>query len=111
MLTSIPCVLVTPKRKLAGHLAVMKNVLHFFGQFLVEGTGGSAVFRDFPASSKSDLTKSGPKQRSLRWPVSDLDSQKGIAVSNSKIINGNAPVKLIKCVKRHRRWSMAKVNY
>ncbi|XP_054792696.1 BEACH domain-containing protein B isoform X2 [Prosopis cineraria] len=110
VLMSIPCVLVTSKRKLAGHLAVMKDVLHFFGQFLVEGTGGSSVFRDFPASSNSDLTKSDPKQRSLKWPVSDIDIQKGISVSNCKIINGNAPVKLIKCVKRHRRWSMAKIK-
>ncbi|KAK4276908.1 hypothetical protein QN277_015003 [Acacia crassicarpa] len=110
VLMSIPCVLVTSKRKLAGHLAVMKDVLHFFGQFLVEGTGGSSVFKDFPASSNSDLTKSDPKQRSLKWPVSDIDIQKEISVSNSKIINGNAPVKLIKCVKRHRRWSMAKIK-
>lgn len=109
MLISIPCVLVTPKRKLAGHLAVMKDVLHFFGRFIVEGTGGSSVFKDFPASSNSELSKSDSKQRTLKWPVSDMDLHKGIAMSNSKMINGNTPVKLIKCVKRHRRWSMAKV--
>jgi hypothetical protein len=110
VLVSIPCVLVTPKRKLAGHLAVMKNVLHFFAQFLVEGTGGSSVFRNFDALSNSDLTKSVQKQRSMKWPASDMDIQKGITVGNVEVINGNGPVKLMRCVKRHRRWSMAKVG-
>lgn len=107
---SIPCVIVTPKRKLAGHLAVMKNVLHFFAQFLVEGTGGSSVFRNFDASINSDQTKSDQKQRSLKWPVSDMDLQKGITVGNIEVMNGNGSVKLMRCVKRHRRWSMAKVS-
>ena len=111
VLVSIPCVLVTPKRKLAGHLAIMKNVLHFFAQFLVEGTGGSSVFRNFDASINSDVTKSGQKQRSLKWPASDMDFQKGITVGNVEVINGNGSAKLMRCVKRHRRWSMAKVGF
>lgn len=110
VLVSIPCVLVTPKRKLAGHLAVMKNVLHFFAQFLVEGTGGSSVFRNFDALNNSDLTKSVQKQRSMKWPASDMDLQKGVTVGNVEVINGNGPVKLMRCVKRHRRWSMAKIK-
>ncbi|TKY74425.1 BEACH domain-containing protein lvsC [Spatholobus suberectus] len=110
VLVSIPCVLVTPKRKLAGHLAVMKNVLHFFAQFLVEGTGGSSVFRNFDASINSDLTKSDLKQRSSKWPVSGMDPQKGTTVGNVELINGNGSVKLMRCVKRHRRWSMAKIK-
>ncbi|KAJ1424747.1 WD40/YVTN repeat-like-containing domain superfamily [Sesbania bispinosa] len=110
VLVSIPCVLVTPKRKLAGHLAVMKNVLHFFAQFLVEGTGGSSVFRNFDTSSNADLTKSDQKQRSLKWPASDMDLQKGITIGNVEVINGNGSVKLMKCVKRHRRWSVAKIK-
>ncbi|KAK7353018.1 hypothetical protein VNO80_18450 [Phaseolus coccineus] len=110
VLVSIPCVLVTPKRKLAGHLAVMKNVLHFFAQFLVEGTGGSSVFRNFDASINSDLTKSDIKQRSYKWPVSGMDPQKGTAVGHVELINGNGPTKLMRCVKRHRRWSVAKIK-
>ncbi|RDY05943.1 BEACH domain-containing protein B, partial [Mucuna pruriens] len=110
VLVSIPCVLVTPKRKLAGHLAVMKNVLHFFAQFLVEGTGGSSVFRNFDASIISDLTKPDLKQRSLKWPVSGMDPQKGTTVGNLELINGNGSAKLMRCVKRHRRWSMAKIK-
>ncbi|CAA6657804.1 unnamed protein product [Spirodela intermedia] len=39
VLLSIPCVLVTLKRKLAGRLAVMRNALHFFSEFLVEDLG------------------------------------------------------------------------
>ncbi|CAL0327334.1 unnamed protein product [Lupinus luteus] len=110
VLLSIPCVLVTPKRKLAGHLAVMKNVLHFFAQFLVEGTGGSSVFRNFDASINFDLTKSDQKHRPFKWPASDMDLQKGTAVGNIEVINGNDSVKLMSCVKRHRRWSMAKIK-
>lgn len=110
VLVSIPCVLVTPKRKLAGHLAVMKNVLHFFAQFLVEGTGGSSVFKNFDTLTNYDLTKSDQKQRSLKWPATDMVLQKGFTVGNVEVINGNGSVKLMRCVKRHRRWSIAKVG-
>ncbi|KAI4337584.1 hypothetical protein L6164_015981 [Bauhinia variegata] len=105
VLMSTPCVLVTPKRKLAGHLAVMKNVLHFFGQFLVEGNGGSSVFSKFHASSNSDQ-----KQKSSKSSVSDIDLDKEITVSNMGVMNDEVAVKLMKCVKRHRRWSMAKIK-
>ncbi|OIW14558.1 hypothetical protein TanjilG_14944 [Lupinus angustifolius] len=79
-------------------------------EFLVEGTGGSSVFRNFDASSNFDLTKSDQKQRPFKWSASDMDLQKGIAVSNIEVINGNDSVKLMRCVKRHRRWSMAKIK-
>lgn len=110
VLVSIPCVLVTPKRKLAGHLAVMKNVLHFSAQFLVEGTGGSSVFKNFDTSINSDLTKSDVKHRSYKCSVSGMDPQKGIAVGHAELINGSGSIKLMRCVKRHRRWSVAKVG-
>ncbi|XP_022633032.1 BEACH domain-containing protein B isoform X2 [Vigna radiata var. radiata] len=110
VLVSIPCVLVTPKRKLAGHLAVMKNVLHFSAQFLVEGTGGSSVFKNFDTSINSDLTKSDVKHRSYKWSVSGMDPQKGIAVGHAELINGSGSIKLMRCVKRHRRWSVAKIK-
>ncbi|MED6216742.1 hypothetical protein PIB30_010777 [Stylosanthes scabra] len=106
VLTSVPCVLVTPKRKLAGHLAIMKNVLHFFAQFLVEGTGGSSVFRNFDASTSSDGNKSDQK----KWPASDMELQKGITAGNVEVINWNGSAKLMRCVKRHRRWSIAKIK-
>ncbi|KAL0366361.1 UNVERIFIED_CONTAM: BEACH domain-containing protein B [Sesamum radiatum] len=50
VLMEIPCVLVTPKRKLAGRLAIMKKFLRFFGDYLVEGTGGSSVLKTFYSS-------------------------------------------------------------
>lgn len=110
VLTSVPCVLVTPKRKLAGNLAVMKNVLHFFGEFLVEGSGGSSVFRNFP--SNHDSTKPDHKQKSVKQSLSlDLDSEKGSTVDKFEAMNENVHKrKQLKSIKRHRRWNMGKVG-
>lgn len=116
VLTSVPCVLVTPKRKLAGHLAVMKNVLHFFGEFLVEGTGGSSAFKNFHALSNSDSVKPDQlggvhKHKFLKLPISlDLDSEKGLAIDNADAVHGNVVQKQLKNVKRHRRWNMCKIK-
>ena len=106
---SVSCVLVTPKRKLAGHLAVMKSALHFFGEFLVEGTGGSSVFKNFHASSNSDLTKSDQKQKFLKWPNFDLVSEKGVTTDYFDPMNEDVHQKQLKNVKRHRRWNIGKV--
>ncbi|KAF2585293.1 hypothetical protein F2Q70_00036270 [Brassica cretica] len=104
VLTSVPCVLITPKRKLAGCLAVMKNVLHFSGEFLVEGTGGSSVFKNFSTSKGGDVTKPDSKQILVKWSSPyeretslDLESEK-----NSQ--------KSLKKFKRHRRWKIGKVK-
>lgn len=110
VLLSVSCVLVTPKRKLAGHLAVMKNVLHFFGEFLVDGTGGSSVFKNFHASSNSDFTKSDQKQKLLKWPNFDLVPEKGITTDNADPMNENVHKKQLKNVKRHRRWNIGKIK-
>jgi hypothetical protein len=103
-LTSVPCVLVTPKRKLAGWLAVMKNVLHFSGEFLVEGTGGSAVFKNFSTSKGSDVTKAENKQNLVKWS-SPYDSETFLDLES-----GNKNKKPLKKVKRHRRWKIGKVK-
>lgn len=112
VLTSVPCVLVSPKRKLAGHLAVMKNVLHFFGEFLVEGTGGSSIFRNFPASSNYDLIKPDQKQKSIKQPICfGLDSEKGTMIDKLELMSENIlKRKQLKNIKRHRRWNMGKVR-
>ncbi|XP_062026093.1 BEACH domain-containing protein B isoform X1 [Rosa rugosa] len=112
VLTSVPCVLVSPKRKLAGHLAVMKNVLHFFGEFLVEGTGGSSIFRNFPASSNFDLTKPDQKQKFIKQPICfGLDASKGTMVQKFEAIGENVlKRKELKNIKRHRRWNMGKIK-
>ncbi|CAK7347274.1 unnamed protein product [Dovyalis caffra] len=111
VLMSVPCVLVTPKRKLAGNLAIMKNVLHFFGEFLVEGTGGSSVFKNFHSSIKSDANKLEQKHKSLKWPIPvDLSPEKGISVDNTVSANENVPQRQSKHVRRHRRWSVGKIK-
>lgn len=54
---SVACVLLTPKRKLAGYSAVMKNLLHFLDEFSVEGTSRQPdFFKNLNTSSNSDLT-------------------------------------------------------
>ncbi|XP_057974811.1 BEACH domain-containing protein B isoform X2 [Malania oleifera] len=115
VLVSVPCILVTPKKKLAGHLAVMKNMLHFFGEFLVEGTGGSSVFKNFSASSCSDSSKPDQcgvrKQKIIRWPQNfGLDSEKGNAIDNIDTAHDNVFLKQHKTIKRHRRWNICKIK-
>ncbi|XP_038988519.1 LOW QUALITY PROTEIN: BEACH domain-containing protein B-like [Phoenix dactylifera] len=111
---SVPCVLVTPKRKMAGHLAIMKNVLHFFGEFLVEGTGGSCVFNNFQDlrnsdSSKYDQMGGNQKEKLQKGSISlDADHGKGNAVNimDSDASKYNQPNK----IKRHRRWNVSKIK-
>lgn len=111
---SIPCVLVTPKRKLAGHLAVMQNVLHFSGEFLVEGTGGSSVFNNFHDISKPDTTKcdqtGGIQKQKLNKESNSLDLNHGKGngsdITSLDALLPNQPSK----IKRHRRWIVAKIK-
>lgn len=104
---SVSCVLVTTKRKVAGNLAVMKSFLHFSGEFLVEGTGGSFVFKNLHSSSNYDTTKPDQKQKLFKWPINfDLSSGR-ISVDN--IEAENLHQKQLKNVKRHRRWNIGKV--
>lgn len=108
VLLSVPCILVTSKRKIAGHLAVLKNVLHFFGKFLVEGTAGSSVFRTFDCLNnsvpeKSDQSIGIEKQKFLKLPENlSLDSEKQDSVGTMD--------KQLKNIKRHRRWEVSKIK-
>ncbi|XP_042508929.1 BEACH domain-containing protein B-like isoform X1 [Macadamia integrifolia] len=116
VLLSVPCVLVTPKRKLAGHLAVMKSVLHFFGEFLVEGTGGSSVFNSFHVSSSSDSTKPDQlggvqNQKLSKWPLnSDVEFEKGNSIDSTDIVDETVLQKQPNHIKRHRRWNVSKIK-
>ncbi|XP_027772213.1 BEACH domain-containing protein B isoform X3 [Solanum pennellii] len=116
VLMSVPCVLVTPKRKLAGHLAVKKKFLHFFGEFLVEGTGGSSVFRNFDSSGKFDINKSEQlgglqNHKFLKWPMSyDLDSERGRPINSIGAVNNDEHQKHPNNINRHRRWTIFKVK-
>ncbi|KAL6995194.1 hypothetical protein U1Q18_005329, partial [Sarracenia purpurea var. burkii] len=106
VLVSVPCVLVTPKRKLGGRLAVMKNILHFFSEFLVEGTGGSSVFKSFHVSNNPEQLGGAQKQK-LNL---NLDSEKGNASENIEAVHENILQKQPENVKRHRRWSVCKIK-
>ncbi|GAV66852.1 WD40 domain-containing protein/Beach domain-containing protein/Laminin_G_3 domain-containing protein [Cephalotus follicularis] len=109
VLMLVPCVLVTPKRKLAGQLAVLQTALRFFGEFLVEGTGGSSVIKNFQALNNSASTKSDQKQKFMKWPLHfDLYSEKGISFDNEEVENLHP--RHFKNVKRHRRWSIGKIK-
>ncbi|KAD4386161.1 hypothetical protein E3N88_26330 [Mikania micrantha] len=114
VLMSLPCVLVTPKRKLAGRLAIMNKVLHFFGEFLVEGTGGSSVFKNIHASGSFDSNKTDnigmQKQKFMKWPFNlDLSSE-GETSDNINAVLGNFRQKQYENIKRHRRWEICKIK-
>ncbi|XP_073008552.1 BEACH domain-containing protein B isoform X1 [Typha latifolia] len=100
---SVPSVLVTPKRKLAGHLMILRNVLHFSGEFLVEGTGGSSVFNSFldkkHLDSKFDQMGGVEKQK-LHVNCGKENANDGIGP------DANQPNK----IKRHRRWNLIRVK-
>lgn len=85
--------------------------MRFFGEFLVEGTGGSSVFKNFHASSNSCSTKPEQKYKPLRWPLYfDLESDKDTFVDNSEARNEDMlKRKELKSIKRHRRWDIGKV--
>lgn len=102
VLMSLPCVLVTPKRKLAGKLAVMRNVLHFFSEFMVEGTCGSTVFNEFHVVS--DPLGEANKKKSYG------DYDKDNASSKTEPIRGNVLQKQPKNIKCHRRWKVFKIK-
>ncbi|KAJ4967218.1 hypothetical protein NE237_019067 [Protea cynaroides] len=116
ILLSVPCVLVTPKRKLAGQLAVMKSVLHFFGEALVEGTGGSSVFNSFHFASCSDPTKPAQlgevqKQKLSKWPLnSDVDIEKVNSIDSPDIADETVFKKQPNQIKRHHRWNVSKIK-
>ncbi|KAF6143571.1 hypothetical protein GIB67_029740 [Kingdonia uniflora] len=115
VLMSTPCVLVTPKRKVVGHLAVMKNVLHFFGEFLVEGAGGSSVFKNFNApnnsgSAKTDQLRGVRKQKVPKWSVNmNAAYEKGQSMETPVTVNRSLLQKETK-IKRHRRWNVCKIK-
>ncbi|XP_078448149.1 binding protein [Wolffia australiana] len=104
VLQSIPCVLVMMKGKLGGRLALLRNTLYFFSEFLVEGTGGSSAFKHFDkfnasGSEKQDKLTGSHKQK--RVPNLDIGSK------NAPFLGSPTYTKKFK---RHRRWSIHKVK-
>lgn len=98
---------------MAGHLAIMQNALHFFGKFLVEGTGGSSVFNNFQDLRNSDSSKydqmGGNQKEKLQKGSINLDADHGkenaVDIMDSDASKYNEPNK----IKRHRRWNVSKV--
>lgn len=97
VLCSVRCVLVTPKRKLAGQLDITRTVMHFSFEFLVEGTGGSSVFSKFKDKKDSDC-------KNELGGVDRLDG------CRDSMINGVLMQNQSNKIKRHRRWNITKVS-
>lgn len=84
----------------------MKDVLHFFGEFIVEGTVGSSVFKNLNASGHFERGDLKPK--SIKWSIHlDINSEKG---TSDNVEAENLHKEQLKNVKRHRRWSIGKVG-
>ncbi|KAF2928095.1 BEACH domain-containing protein B isoform X2 [Oryza sativa Japonica Group] len=100
VLCSVHCVLITPKRKLAGQLDITRTVLHFSFEFLVEGTGGSSVFSKFKEIEDSDC-------KSDLGSVERLDGGRDYVI---KTPNGVLMQKQSNKIKHHRRWNITKIK-
>ncbi|XP_062179129.1 BEACH domain-containing protein B-like [Phragmites australis] len=99
VLCSVCCVLVTPKRKLAGQLDITRTVMHFYFEFLVEGTGGSSVFSKFKDKKDPDCKKE-------LGGVERLDGCRDILIETNGVLMQNQSNK----IKRHRRWNITKIK-
>ncbi|KAH6788519.1 binding protein [Perilla frutescens var. frutescens] len=111
VLMEIVCVLVTPRRKLAGRLAIMKNSLHFFAESYVEGTGGSSVLKTYNSGnfdqSKPEHSGGPQKQKFLKWPTNlNVDSERLSCLENIGTVNGYKYQKQHRSIKRHRWWNI-----
>lgn len=120
VLLSVACILVAPKRKVAGRLEVMRSSLHFYGEFVVEGTGGRSVFNRAGGLNYPDVTstetpeKGSHRTRSFREKSFGEagDSEKGYAMERLDpmqhcTIQGGP----FKDVKRHRRWDLSQASF
>ncbi|KAF3790525.1 BEACH domain-containing protein B [Nymphaea thermarum] len=107
ILLSVPCMLVTPKRKVAGHLEVMQHILHFYGELLVEGTGGSSVFRVL-CSSCNHGVKIGQREAVNVDP--DCGKVCGGTNDDMSSLHKSLLHKLPENIKRHHRWNLCKIK-
>ncbi|KNA15279.1 hypothetical protein SOVF_099670 isoform A [Spinacia oleracea] len=108
VLTTVACIMVTPKRKLAGHLKVLKNVLHFFGEFLVEGTAGSTVFRTFDSLKNSELEMTDQPNEVEKLKFLKLTADTSVFSEKHKAIG--TLERHMKGIKRHWRWEVSKIK-
>ncbi|EPS68659.1 hypothetical protein M569_06109, partial [Genlisea aurea] len=116
VLMIIPCVLVTPKRKLAGCMEIMKEYLRFCGEYLVEGTGSSFSLRTYYSSGDSDFSKleglvRPQRQVLLKWRMHQRLDSRRLDMNEATISdNSDKEQKLKRCIKRHRCWNMSKIK-
>jgi len=113
VLLSLSCVLVSPKRKIAGRLEVMQSSLHFYGEFIIEGTGGRAVFNSTGGLNYPDavtMEKGFSKAKTSTRKDSSMeggDVERGNAMERLDPIQGGPS----KGIKRHSRWDLSQVSY
>ncbi|XP_010671613.1 BEACH domain-containing protein B isoform X2 [Beta vulgaris subsp. vulgaris] len=108
VLVTVPCIMVTPKRKLAGQLAVLKNVLHFFAEYLVEGTAGSTVFRTYDFLKNPELEKSDQPDGVEKMKFLKLTADTSLVYEKHNAMG--TLEKQLKGIKRHRRWEVSKIK-
>lgn len=121
VLLSVACVLVAPKRKVAGHLKVMRASLHFHRDFVVEGTAGRSVFNhlgglSYPDGISSETPEKGTHRLKGRYRKESfaeaadleksnyserLDLTQQTATAQGPPFNG---------VKRHKRWDLSQAS-
>uniref|UniRef100_J3L9U4 BEACH domain-containing protein n=2 Tax=Oryza brachyantha TaxID=4533 RepID=J3L9U4_ORYBR len=103
VLSSVQCVLVTPKRKLAGQLTITRNALHFSFEFLVEGTGGTSVFNRYKEKNDSNSKNDLGGAEKLK---SNLDGGRVNATESGDALMKNTSNK----IKHHRRWKISRIK-
>ncbi|XP_042020550.1 BEACH domain-containing protein B-like isoform X1 [Salvia splendens] len=104
VLMEVPCVLVTPRRKLSGRLAIIKKSLHFLAESCVEGTGGSPV-------QKPEHSGGPQRQKFLKWPTSlNGDIERLGYPENFDIVIGDRCQNQHISIKRHRWWNILDVK-
>lgn len=109
VLLSVSCIMVSAKRKVAGRLEIMQSSLHFYGEFIVEGTGGRSVFNstggfNYPDAVTMEKGFSKPKMSGRKDFLDDSD--RGNAMERLDPIQGG----LLKGIKRHSRWDLSQVR-
>lgn len=112
VLLSVSCVLITSKRKLAGRLDILQSSIHFFGEFLVEGNGGSSIFTVSGGLKKSDGNSTEAGEKSSRRTTKVLrNTENWIAdIEKDPLDRSESTEDGLANVKRHRRWDVSQVR-
>lgn len=112
VLLSVSCIMVSAKRKVAGRLEVMQSSLHFYGEFIVEGTGGRSVFNNagglnYPDAVTMEKGFNKSKMSGRRDFLDGSEVDRGNAMERLDPMQGG----LVKGIKRHSRWDLSQVRH